>query len=155
MSENQTEFGEGRPERANVKQMRREHPSGWMELAKDPSRALLIDAILDSPHEYEFTPPEIGPRAGISDESVRNHINELEKTGIVREIESGKYRIDGDSRVLMEIEELNSAVTAVLSAMADKQISGIDPDQAMDNSTVDTHNGPPVDLPNVNRDHAN
>lgn len=155
MSSNQTEFGEGRPDRSAVKRMRREHPSGWMELAKDPSRALIIDAIIDSPHDYEFTPPEMGPRAGVSDESVRNHISELEKVGIVRETDSGKYRVDGDSRVLMEIEELNSAVNAVLSEMADKKIKGVDPDQAMDNSTVETKDGPAVDVPNEIKEYAN
>lgn len=133
MAKDQTEFGDGRPALEDVKEMRRSNPSGWLALSMDPTRALLIDAILDSPDGYEFTPPEIAPRAGISDQSVRNHLPVLRNLGIVKSKHS-KYVVRGGSPVMSELEELNSAVTAVRSGQSPDRSSSFDPDELMDNA---------------------
>lgn len=132
-----TSGDDGRPDLATVKQMRRDHPSGWLELAMTPARALLIDAILDSPPGHEFTTGTISKRAGISAQAVRNHIQTLVERGIVNATGGREYKVADDSRVLMEIEELNSAVTAVRSGMAQDRVEEFDPDRRMDNAASD------------------
>ena len=145
MGNTQNEFGKDRPDLAAVKEMRREHPSGWMELAKDPARALLIDTLLDSPPGYEFTPSEISPRAGISDQSVRNHIDILVDRGILDQIGNSEYKLNDKSRIFVELEGLNSAVNAVRSGMASIETNYIDPDKMMDNATQDSVNNEPFE----------
>lgn len=153
MPDEQTEFGEGRPDLEEVKEMRREHPSGWLELSMDPARALLIDAILDSPEDYTFSPPEIAPRAGISAQSVRNHIGVLVERGVLEKVGDSQYRINSKGRVTCELEQLNNAVTAVRSGAADGKDRSIDPDELMDNSQFTMDHGrrltPPVGVGNA------
>jgi hypothetical protein len=152
MAEEQTEFAEGRPDLGEVKKMRREHPSGWLELTMDPARALLIDALLDSPPGYEFSPVEISPRAGISGQSVRNHIGKLVERGIVKQVGESKYKINDRSRVFREIERLNSAVTAIRSNNASTEIDGTKPEVKMDNSEKEDEDNDLIEIPpNENR----
>lgn len=142
MADEQNEFGDGRPDLATVKKMRQEHPSGWLELSMHPSRALLIDSLLDAPPGYEFSPPEISPRAGISAQSVRNHIDVLETRGLVEKVGRSRYKLNDKSRVLKELDHLNSAVTAIRSRMAGRGVDTIDPDELMDNSRRKTPSPP-------------
>lgn len=115
MADEPNSFG-GRAEQGEVKRMRREHPSGWLELSMYESLALMIDAIVDAPPGYSFTNPELASRAGVSDESVRNHVGTLEELGVViPSDESNKYEVNEESRVLREIFGLNDAVNAVRS----------------------------------------
>lgn len=118
MTDEQNEVGQEGPSLQEIKQMRREAPSGWLELSMYESRALLVDAILDTPPSYQFTHSDIAQRAGITDESVRNHIEVLVDLGLVESIGEGKiheYSVNEDSRVLFEIESLNDSVTEVRS----------------------------------------
>lgn len=151
MPDEQIEFGDDRPDLDTVKEMRREHPSGWLELAKDPALALLIDAILDSPDGYEFSPPEIAPRAGITAQSVRNHISILVERGVLEQVSESRYKIREDGRVTTQLNELNSAVTAVRSGGSEGLDHAVDPDDVLDNSQTSpsarmplspTHPGP-------------
>lgn len=115
MEENPNSFG-GRVSETEIKQMRRNNPSGWLELSMYESLALMIDAILDAPPDYTFTNPELASRAGVSDESVRTHIETLEELGIVSySDEHSKYEVNENSRVLLEVFGLNDAVNAVRS----------------------------------------
>lgn len=154
MTDGQTEFAEGRPDLETVKEMRRNHPSGWLELSKDPARALLIDALLDAPPGYEFSPTEISPRAGVSDQSVRNHIDILVDRGLVEEIDASRYRLNDTSRIMTELEHLNSAVAAVRSGAATKKIETVDPDEMMDNSQRDASNDDLFDIPPTEKSGA-
>lgn len=147
MSGSPTEFGDGRPDLNTIKEMRRNHPSGWLQLAKDPARALLIDAILDAPPNYEFSPPEIGPRAGISDQSVRNHIDTLARIGIVEPIGDSRYVVLDRGRVMKELKELNSAVTAVRSGMSTPEEDFTHPSKLMDNSASPDTSDELIDIP--------
>lgn len=115
MADKQNSFG-GRPGPEEVKQMRRDYPSGWLELSMYESIALMIDALIDAPPGYSFSNPELAGRAGISAESVRNHIGTLEELGIVKGIDDkSKRQVNDESRVLREIFGLNDAVNAVRS----------------------------------------
>jgi hypothetical protein len=123
-----------RPTLDEIKRMRREHPSGWLELAMTPARALLVDAILDSPPGHEFTTGTISERAGITPQAVRDHLDVLVDRGVVASVDGTTYRIVDDSVVLRELEKLNAAVGAVRAGVADERLGGTDPDERADNA---------------------
>jgi|GEM_PF-2235993 len=124
----------GRPSLDEIKRMRREHPSGWLELAMTPARALLIDTILDSPPGHEFTTGTISERAGITPQAVRDHLGVLVDRGVVESVDERTYRVVDDSVVLRELEELNAAVGAVRAGVADERFGSVDPDERADNA---------------------
>lgn len=132
----QNKVGE-RPSLDEIKQMRQEHPSGWLELAMTPARALLVDAVLDSPPGHEFTTGTISERAGITPQAVRDHLDVLVNRGVVESVDGMAYRIVDDSVVLRELEELNAAVGAVRAGVADKRVGKTDPDKRADNAGDD------------------
>lgn len=116
MSDEQNEIGDSHLSLRKIKKMRRENPSGWLELSMFESRALLVDAVLDTEPEVEFTHGDLAKRAGITDESVRNHIGVLIDLGLVEPVsEEGTqtYSLNQRSRVLFELESLNGAINAV------------------------------------------
>jgi len=97
------------------KQLRYEHPTGWLYLMKDSSEGLhlIIDALLTA-DEREFTQSELADAAGVSRHTVRAHLEKLLELGIVTAVAGGKrYRFNLESPVTQEICELNSAVNAV------------------------------------------
>ncbi|MFB6175873.1 MAG: MarR family transcriptional regulator, partial [Halobaculum sp.] len=122
-------IGDERPDLETIKRMRRDHPSGWLELSMTPARALLIDAILDSPPGHEFTTGTISRRAGISAQAVRNHIDVLVDRGIVERTSETEYRVVDDSTVLAELERLNGAVTSVRSGVPQERTAELNPDR--------------------------
>lgn len=124
----------GRPSLEEIKQVRREHPSGWLELAMTPARALLIDAVLDSPPGHEFTTGTISERTGITPQAVRDHLDVLVSRGVVESVDETTYRIVDDSVVLQELEELNAAVGAVRAGVANERVERPDPDEWADNA---------------------
>lgn len=134
MPEEPNQIGDDRPDLETVKKMRQDYPSGWMKLSKAPALALLIDAVLDTPPGGEFTVAEISERAGISTQSVRNHISTLIETGIVKDDDSDTYSINDRSKVLAELEKLNSAVNAVSSGATEKTFEQPETDRYLDNS---------------------
>lgn len=100
---------------ASMKELRYEHPTGWLYLMKDSSEGLhlMIDALLTA-SDREFTKGELAEAAGISRHTVRSHIDKLLELGVVQEVVGGKrYRFNMESPVTQEICELNSAVSAV------------------------------------------
>lgn len=136
----QTDVGE-RPSLDEIKRMRRNHPSGWLELSMTPARALLLDAILDSPPGHEFTTGTISERAGITPQAVRDHLGVLLDRGVVTAVDATTYRIVDESLVLRELQGLNAAVGAVRAGAADER-GRVDPDERMDNATT-SHGGQP------------
>lgn len=145
-----------RPTLDEIKRMRQEHPSGWLELAMTPARALLVDAILDSPPGHEFTTGTISERAGITPQAVRDHLDVLVDRGVVASVDGTTYRVVDDSVVLRELEELNAAVGAVRAGVADKRFGGTDPDERADNAG-DTETTPAgrAERPTPNRSVSN
>lgn len=99
----------------SMKELRYEHPSGWLYLMKDSSEGLhlIIDALLTT-DDREFTKGELAEAAGVSRHTVRAHLGTLLELGVVNAVAGGKrYRFNLDSPVTQEICELNSAVNAV------------------------------------------
>lgn len=99
----------------SVKELRYEHPTGWLYLMKDSSEGLhlIIDALLTTANR-EFTQSELADAAGVTRHTVRAHLDTLLELGIVETVADGKrYRFNPDSPVTQEICELNSAVNAV------------------------------------------
>lgn len=134
MTDDPNQIGHNRPDLDTVKKMRQDYPSGWMKLSKAPALALLIDAVLDTPPGGKFTVAEISERAGISTQSVRNHISTLIETGIVKDDDSDTYSINDRSKVLAELEKLNSAVNAVSSGATGKTFEEPETARELDNS---------------------
>jgi len=99
----------------STKELRYEHPSGWLYLMKDSSEGLhlVIDTLL-SASDREFTKSELAEAAGVSRHTVRAHLDTLLEHGIVESVADGKrFRFNLDSPVTQEICELNSAINAV------------------------------------------
>lgn len=99
----------------DTKELRYEHPSGWLYLMRHSSEGLhlIIDTLL-SAADREFTQSELAESAGVSRHTVRAHLDTLTEHGIVRTVANGKrYRFNLESPVTQEICALNSAVNAV------------------------------------------
>lgn len=104
--------------------LRDESPSGWLELTRSRTSPYIVDALLASPPGREFNKTELGDQAGVSRESVREHIDTLLKFGIVEEVPDSdptRYRLNDRGKVTVELFELNSALNAVGSG-ADRDI---------------------------------
>lgn len=98
-----------------TKELRYEHPSGWLYLMKDSSEGLhlIIDTLL-SASGREFTKSELADAAGVSRHTVRAHLGTLLEHGIVQAVANGeRYQLYLNSPVTQEIFELNSAINAV------------------------------------------
>ncbi len=107
--------GESDTTEKSTKELRYEHPSGWLYLMRNSSEGLhlIIDTLL-SAADREFTQSELADSAGVSRHTVRAHLDTLLEHGIVRAVAGGKrYRFNLDSPVTQEICELNSAINAV------------------------------------------
>lgn len=109
------------PEEMDIKQYRREHPSGWLQLTKSESIPFLIDALLDSRPEREFNKSELARMSGVSRQSVSDHLPTLLELGILKKVgESNKrYKINDKGPVARELYRLNSAINAVQTEHAD------------------------------------
>ena len=104
----------GETEEKSTKELRYEHPTGWLYLMKDSSEGLhlLIDVLLTA-SDREFTKGELADAAGVSRHTVRAHLDTLLEFGIIRSVADGKrYRFNMESPVTQEICELNSAINA-------------------------------------------
>jgi len=135
--ESPSEIGpdEGRMDRGTMKKMRLEYPSGWLKLAKSTARALMLDALLDLQQGHEFTHSDLAERAGLSSESVRQHIGTLVELGIVdkiRDTSPTTYRLNSQAHVTKELRELNSAVNAVKAGEEAEEATS--PEEAADNA---------------------
>lgn len=95
------------------KSERLEAPSGWLELTKDESPQLVIDALLSIDPAREFTKTELARISGVSTQSIRRHVDHLVDLGILTETAGGKrYRFDLESETGRLVTELNGALLA-------------------------------------------
>ena len=100
------------------KQARLERPSGWMELTRYETVRFIIDALLEASPEHKFNKSELERRSGVTREAIRDHIPFLIDLGVIEEVEDEgwpEYRLNSDSKVTRELQELNSAVNSVLA----------------------------------------
>jgi Fic family protein len=95
-------------------QSRLEHSTGWLELTKHDSVPIIIDALLCLPPRKEFNKTELAEHAGVSRQSVTNHIDlllALDVLEAVPDTSPTRYRMP-KSAVVKELFELNSALNA-------------------------------------------
>ncbi|QUJ73730.1 winged helix-turn-helix transcriptional regulator [Haloarcula marismortui ATCC 33800] len=93
---------------------RDENPSGWLYLTGNESTQRIIDALLDA-GTREFNKSELGDYAGMTRQTVGNHIDRLVELNVVEKIErrkSDRYRFNPESQVSQKIIETNGAVIA-------------------------------------------
>lgn len=115
----ETEHSEEDIREMSMREYRKKIPSGWMELAKYESIALMIDALLASPASREFTVRELAEKAGISRKSVNTHIDSLIRVGVVEELEvdreTPRYSLNERSPITQNLFVLNRTVEDVKS----------------------------------------
>lgn len=95
--------------------LRLDNPTGWLLLTKHDSVPLIIDALLGLPPRREFNKTELADHAGVSRQSVTNHIDlllALDVLEVVPDTSPTRYRM-AESAVVEELFELNSALNAV------------------------------------------
>lgn len=96
------------------KELRLEHPSGWLYLTRHESVPILIDAVLDLPPGREFTKTEFADHAGVTRQTVSNYVDILLDVDVLEEVPNTsprRYRV-AESDVVQELHELNSAHNA-------------------------------------------
>lgn len=99
-----------------MKEYRRNNPSGWLRLSRYPSVPFIIDAFLESRPSKEFSKTELVEKSGVSENSLRNYLPELEELGIVERHEGGgwpRYSFNERSRIAQKIIELNTIVSRI------------------------------------------
>lgn len=110
-----TPANDSESDRTDVKQVRRENPSAWLELTDNQTLPLVVDALLDSPPGREFNKKELGDHAGVSRESVRKYVDTLLKFNIVEEVADTnprRYRLNDEGKATRALFELQSALNA-------------------------------------------
>lgn len=95
------------------KQTREEFPSGWMEVTRDETQILVIDALLEAPAVREFTLEELADQAGTTPERLNSRIDPLVELSVVESVERDgevQYTLNADSPIVDQLYELNVAV---------------------------------------------
>jgi hypothetical protein len=101
-------------DRDGQKELRFEHPSGWLYLTQHDAIPILIDALLDLPTRREFNKTELANHAGVTRQTVGNYTDLLLEVDLIDEVPNTtprRYRV-ADSDVVRELHELNSALGA-------------------------------------------
>jgi DNA-binding transcriptional ArsR family regulator len=84
--------------------------TGWKTLTADGVSSL-IDTLLDLPSTREFNESELAAMAGVSRNTVGNHIDTLEEAGFVTEVpHAPRYRVDSESEAFRLATKLDVAV---------------------------------------------
>lgn len=97
----------------DMKELRRDHPSGWMFLTRYPAVPYMLDAILDAPPDVEFNKSELARRTGLSRTAVTERIDTLVGLGVVDPVpNANRYRVNMENVVVKALHDLNHAVNA-------------------------------------------
>jgi DNA-binding MarR family transcriptional regulator len=102
-------------DRETKKELRKEHPSGWLYLTQHDAIPILVDALLDLPPNREFNKTELAEHAGVTRQTVGNYTDILLEVELIEEVPDTsprRYRV-ADSDVVRELFELNSALNSV------------------------------------------
>lgn len=103
------------PNGDSKKELRFNHPSGWLYLTQHESVPVLIDALLDLPPHREFNQKEFADHAGVTRQTVANYLPLLLEVEIIEEVSNTsptRYQL-ADSAVVEELFALNSALNNV------------------------------------------
>jgi len=102
-------------DRGEKKQLRMDHPSGWLYLTQHDAIPILVDALLDLPPNREFNKTELAEHTGVTRQTVGNYTDLLLEVEVIEEVQNTsprRYRV-ADSNVVRELFELNSALNNV------------------------------------------
>ncbi|REA03908.1 hypothetical protein DEQ92_12255 [Haloferax sp. Atlit-6N] len=102
-------------DRRDKKELRKEHPSGWLYLTQHDAIPILVDALLDLPPNREFNKTEFADHAGVTRQTVGNYTDLLIEVELIEEVPDTsprRYRVT-DSNVVRELFGLNSALNSV------------------------------------------
>ena len=102
-------------DREQKKELRKDHPSGWLHLTQHEAIPVLVDALLDLPPNREFNKTEFAAHAGVTRQTVGNYTDLLLEVELIEEVEHTtprRYRL-AESEVVRELFEFNSALNAV------------------------------------------
>jgi predicted AAA+ superfamily ATPase len=102
-------------DRGEKKQLRKEHPSGWLYLTQHDAIPVLVDALLDLPPNREFNKTEFAEHAGVTRQTVGTYTDLLLEVELIEEVPNTsprRYRV-AESNVVRELFELNSALNNV------------------------------------------
>jgi len=84
--------------------------TGWKTLTADGVDSL-IDTLLDLPSTREFNKSELAEMAGVSRNTVGNHIDTLEQAGFATKVpHAPRYRVDSESEPFRLATKLDVAV---------------------------------------------
>ncbi len=85
--------------------------TGWITITGKPGVSSLIDTLLDLPSTREFNKSELAEMAGVSRNTVGNHIDTLEQAGFVTKVpHAPRYRVDSESEPFRLATKLDVAV---------------------------------------------
>lgn len=108
------------------KEFRKKFPSGWMELARYETLVLVIDALLESNPNREYTEQELAEQSGCSKKSVDEHLESLVRLGVVNKLEGRvppRYSLNEKSPITQGLYDLNLTVSQVKDGELAKSIS--------------------------------
>lgn len=106
-----------------MKEIRRQYPTGWLDFVDDEAMRLAVDALLDPPPEAEFTTSDLAERAGLNEEDTERCIDRLWEMGFLERslVDSSVYRLNECSQVAEAIFTLNGAMIAARSEDAEHE----------------------------------
>lgn len=96
----------------SMKRRRLEEPSGWVYLTQNDHAQLLVDALIDG-YPDSFNKTELADFAGVSRDTVHDHLNLLLELNVAEEAGRGRrtrYRFDPESDVSEAVVQVDAAV---------------------------------------------
>jgi len=106
---------EGRDD-VDVKQFRKNHPSGFMELMEADSMKFIIDGLLSTSPQRELNKTDLERLTGVNRNTIRKHMPTLKKFNMIKtvpETNPQRYQVNDSGRVLRLLHELNSTLNSV------------------------------------------
>lgn len=98
------------------KELRKQFPSGWMELVRYETNTIIIDTLLQELPNREFTVPELSDHSGVTERSIRKHIDDLNELGIIHKLpdrDSPRYQLNQQNPIVKDLYDLNNTVERV------------------------------------------
>lgn len=105
----------------DMKQRRLSEPSGWLYLTEYDHAQLLVDALIDG-HPDSFNKSELADFAGVSRDTVHDHLERLEELNIAKDTGHGRqsrYQFNPDSDVGDAIISVDAAVQGARETESD------------------------------------
>lgn len=97
----------------DLKEVRRENKSGWLEISDDEDLRFIIEAILETSPKSHIETDEISERSGVEETKTKICLEYLHDLGVLVEVEDNIYKSNEEENpVIQELFHLNSAVNS-------------------------------------------